>query len=39
MIDADGKVSTVIEGAFSKQELEDAIDKADAASGVDPTSS
>ena len=36
VIDADGKVSTAIEGAFSKTELEDAIDKADAASGVDP---
>ena len=39
VIDSDGKVSTVIEGAFSKQELEDAIDKADAASGVTPTDS
>ena len=38
MIDADGKVSTAIEGAFSKTELEDAIDKADAASGVDAAS-
>ncbi len=39
VIDSDGKISTVIEGAFSKQELDDAIDKADAASGVTPTSS
>ncbi|MFN8112391.1 MAG: hypothetical protein U0R51_04245 [Solirubrobacterales bacterium] len=39
VIDADGKVSTVIEGAFSKTELEDAIDKADKASGIDPSSS
>ena len=39
VIDTDGKISTVIEGAFSKQELEDAIDKADADSGVEPTSS
>jgi hypothetical protein len=39
VIDADGKISTVIEGAFSKQELDDAIDKADADSGVEPTSS
>ena len=38
VIDTDGKVSTVIEGAFSKQELEDAIDKADEASGIDPSS-
>jgi hypothetical protein len=38
VIDADGKVSTAIEGAFSKTELEDAIDKADAASGADPAS-
>ncbi len=37
VIDTDGKVSTVIEGAFSKQELEDAIDKADADSGVKPS--
>ena len=34
MIDANGKVSTAIEGAFSKTELEAAIDKADAASGT-----
>ncbi len=39
VIDTDGKISTVIEGAFSKQELEDAIDKADTDSGVEPTSS
>ncbi len=39
VIDADGKVSTVIEGAFSKTELDDAIDKADKASGIDPASS
>ena len=39
VIDKDGKISTVIEGAFSKQELEDAIDKADADSGVTPTAS
>ena len=39
VIDTDGKISTVIEGAFSKQELDDAIDKADADSGVEPTSS
>jgi hypothetical protein len=38
VIDADGKVSTAIEGAFSKTELEDAIDKADAASSVDASS-
>jgi hypothetical protein len=38
VIDADGKVSTAIEGAFSKSELEAAIDKADADSGVTPTS-
>ncbi|MCB0875539.1 MAG: hypothetical protein R2718_03150 [Solirubrobacterales bacterium] len=38
VIDSDGKISTVIEGAFSKSELEDAIDKADADSGVQPTS-
>lgn len=37
VIDSDGKISTAIEGAFSKQELEDAIDKADAASGVSPS--
>ena len=37
VIDSDGKVSTAIEGAFSKQELEDAIDKADADSGVSPS--
>ena len=37
VIGKDGKVSTVIEGAFSKQELEDAIDKADAA--APPTTS
>ena len=40
VIDADGKVSSVIEGAFSKQELEDAIDKATGeASGAQPTTS
>jgi hypothetical protein len=38
VIDSDGKISTVIEGAFSKTELEDAIDKADKASGVEPAS-
>jgi len=37
VIDSDGRVSTAIEGAFSKTELEDAIDKADAASGVTPS--
>jgi hypothetical protein len=37
VIDKNGKVSTVIEGAFSKTELEDAIDKADEASGVTPS--
>ncbi|HET6831105.1 MAG TPA: hypothetical protein VFH44_07125 [Solirubrobacterales bacterium] len=37
VIDADGKVSTAIEGAFSKQELEDAIDKAAADSGAAPS--
>lgn len=36
VIDSDGKISTVIEGAFSKQELEDALDKADQQSGVTP---
>ncbi len=38
VIDADGKISTRIEGAFSKEELEAAIDKADAASGTDSSS-
>lgn len=37
VIDADGKVSTAIEGAFSKAELEAAIDKADRASGITPS--
>jgi hypothetical protein len=39
VIDANGKVSTAIEGAFSKTELEAAIDKADAASGTGSASS
>ena len=39
VIDANGKVSTAIEGAFSKTELEAAIDKADAASGSGSASS
>jgi len=38
VIDSDGKISTAIEGAFSKQELEDAIDEADAASGTGSSS-
>jgi hypothetical protein len=37
VIDADGKVSTAIEGAFSKQELEDALDEAAAESGASPS--
>jgi len=36
VIDSDGKISTVIEGAFSKEELEAALDKADEQSGVTP---
>jgi len=39
VIDANGKISTAIEGAFSKTELEAAIDKADAASGTGSASS
>lgn len=37
VIDSDGKVSSVIEGAFSKDELEAALDQADKQSGVTPS--